>query len=127
MKEKTTLAVAICLLTIMVSACHDKKQDVMEDVTFTDFPEVIELKGEGHVLDDRQAMLRYPFRIHAYGDYLFIFDMHNADEFGHIYDKKTSPWMMTASGSFSENSSHRAASFSMILTALPAVISAFAR
>ena len=89
MKGKTTLAVAICLLTIMVSACHDKKQDVMEDVTFTDFPEVIELKGEGHVLDDRQAMLRYPFRIHAYGDYLFIFDMHNADEFGHIYDKKT--------------------------------------
>lgn len=89
MRERVKFTVVICLLTIMVSACHDKKQDVMEDVTFTDFPEAIELKGEGHVLDDRQAMLRYPFRIHAYEDYLFIFDMHNAEEFCHIYDKET--------------------------------------
>lgn len=90
MRERVKFTVVICLLAVITSTCHhDKRGRHTEELAFEDFPEVIELKGEGHVLDDRQAMLRYPFRLRVCDGYLFILDMHNAEEFCHIYDKET--------------------------------------
>lgn len=89
MKEKVKLTVMICLLAIATSACHNSKGTLEEECVLEGFPEIIELKGEGCILDDRQALLRYPFRLRVFDEYLFILDMHNAEEFCHIYDKET--------------------------------------
>lgn len=89
MKERVKLMVAMCLLAVMTAACHDHRRTSAEECLLEDFPEVIGLKGEGRILDDRQALLRYPFRLRVCDGYLFVFDMHNAEKFCHIYDKET--------------------------------------
>ena len=88
MNNKVSIAI-ISLFSVITLGCKQERQSIDTDISFRDFPEIIDLKGEGHVLDDHQAMLRYPFRIRIYDDYLFILDMHNAEEFCHIYDKQT--------------------------------------
>lgn len=89
MKEKVKLTIAVILLSVITFACQNNKKTFEEECLLEDFPEIIELKSDGYVLDDRQALLRYPFRVRMCDEYLFVFDMHNAENFCHIYNKET--------------------------------------
>lgn len=76
------------LLGLMVG-CSTRKDKLVLNQSFESFPEVISLKGEGILLDEDQVLLRYPFRVRLYGDIVFIVDMHNGEEFFHIYEKES--------------------------------------
>lgn len=70
----------LLLLTCLLSACFS---DQKEKLVYTDFPEVIELKGT--IIEIDTALFRYPFRISVEGERALVLDLHNADYYYHLF------------------------------------------
>ena len=76
---KTYLKVMLLFLPLLY-ACQSEKSD---KTLYTDFPESIDLQASTIEIDT--AVFRYPFRIRVHGDYAVILDLHNADNFYHLF------------------------------------------
>ena len=76
---KTHLKVMLLFLPLLY-ACQSEKSD---KTLYTDFPESIDLQASTIEIDT--AVFRYPFRIRVHGDYAVILDLHNADNFYHLF------------------------------------------
>ena len=56
------------------------------EIKYSSFPMEMKLTGEGFLIEE--GFLRYPFRIRQDDEYLYILDLHGAENFCHIYGKK---------------------------------------
>ena len=87
MRKLVFILVVFTTIISVLSSCQEKKtiDGNITVVHYTDFPEVVELKGEEFIVND--AMMQYPFRIRVVDDYLYVMDLHTADDFMYIFNK----------------------------------------
>lgn len=73
------LKVTLLFLPLLY-ACESKKSN---KEVYTDFPESIDLQANTIELDT--AVFRYPFRLRVHGNYAVILDLHNTDNYYHLF------------------------------------------
>lgn len=76
---KNCLKVTLLFLPFLC-ACQSEKSN---KETYTDFPESINLQANTIELDT--AVFRFPFRIKVHGNYAAVLDLHNADNYYHLF------------------------------------------
>lgn len=82
-----TIIVCATLFVSLLTGCNNHPSEDRE-LVFESFPETDKLTGQAFALDE-SVPLRYPFRIRLHKGYLFILDLHNAENFFHVYDPET--------------------------------------
>lgn len=90
MKKKNCITISLGVLVLLVSVkvvfMHKKKEtDDASVVYYSQFPQNFQLTGEGFVIENE--LMRYPYRIHQLGDYVYVLDLHGEDHFCHLFYK----------------------------------------
>ena len=89
MKKKLYASVGLLLFLLLagikVASYHMERNVAEAAVYYSQFPQDIQLTGEGFALEDE--LMRYPYRIRQQGEYLYVLDLHGSDYFCHLFRK----------------------------------------